>query len=370
MLSDVAPFLKRLSYGQSLSVEETRLALNTIGDEDRITDPETSDGLYFLALTMGLMAKGPSVDELYGLVLSLRDKSANFSIDLDPRLVTDVSGTGGDRVKTLNVGTTASFVIAASGAFVAKQTTRAYTGKSGSADIFTRLGFDVMSCADREKIEDCLVTVGLTAFHPPALSADLRYRAEFLKKLKNVGLLYLTPWHLVAWVHAPLEMGSRVYGVFDGSYLHPLAKIFQRLGYERALVVNGLDGLDELSNLGPTRVCELRDGEIVERTVTPEELGVTRSEVDAVRVSGRQESFQDFLAILYGRCAGAKRDLVAINAGAALYAMGRAETLREGTELALALIEDGAGARKLEAFARYHGCIDKLDGWREAYDLS
>src|SRR6266568_8711994 len=118
MLSDITPVLRKIAYQQHLSAEEARRALNLIGDEDAITDPQNSDGMYFLALTFGIMAKGLTADELYGFVLSLEDKSVSFPLDIDPANVTDISGTGGDAIKTFNIGTTASFVIASAGVYM------------------------------------------------------------------------------------------------------------------------------------------------------------------------------------------------------------------------------------------------------------
>jgi anthranilate phosphoribosyltransferase len=364
MLSEIAPLLRKLSYRENLSTEEARRALNVIGTEDVINSSSESNGFYFLALTLGLMAKGPTVDELFGLASSIRDNSVPFHWTIDPSEVVDVSGTGGDRIKTLNVGTAASFVLAAAGLHVAKQATGAYTGTTGSADVFRELGLDVFSLREPQVVEQCLKAVGVSGFYPPAFSEGFSSRIAFLQKLRRIGLLYLTPWHLVAWAPSPVAMSSRLYGVFAAEYVEPMAQVFGKLGYSRGLVVHGLDGLDEVSTIGRTRVCELREGATEIYEIEPEDLGLARSESRDIRTASREESLESFFRVLLNADHGPKRDLVAANAGAALYAAGKAKNLREGVDRAMGLLTSGAVAERLERFCSYMGSSDRLDSWR------
>ncbi len=365
MLSDVAPLLRKLSYRESLSAKEAKRALDVIGAEDIVSDSGESDGLYFLALTLGLMAKGPTADELFGLASSIRDNSTRFQWIIDPSDIIDVSGTGGDRIKTLNVSTAASFVIAAAGLRVAKQSTGAYTGKTGSADIFRELGLDVFSIKDPQAIERCLREVGISGFYPPAFSEHFKQRVAFLQKLRRVGLLYLTPWHLVAWVPSPAPISSRLYGVFSAEYVEPLAQVFDKLGYHRALVVHGLDGLDEVSTIGRTLICELRDGRIETYEIRPADLGLKQAELKDIVTTSREESLKSFFRVLFNYDDGPRRDLVAANAGSALYIAGKVESLYEGVELALKLLTSGAAGERLERFCSYMGTSKRLAEWRE-----
>jgi anthranilate phosphoribosyltransferase len=369
MLDDIAPLLRKISYRDDLSAEEAKLALDVIGSEDRISATSDSDGFYFLALTFGLMAKGPTTEELFGLAASIRDNSARFSWSIDPEETIDVSGTGGDRIKTLNVGTAVSFVLAAAGLKVAKQATGAYTGKTGSADIFRELGLDVFSVKDPGEVERCLKQVGVSGFYPPAFSTNFDLRISFLQKLRRIGLLYLTPWHLVAWVPSPVSMASRLYGVFAAEYVEPLAQVFKKLGYRRALVVHGVDGMDEVSTVGSTLVCELRDGEIRTYEIEPADLGLARAEPGDIATQSREESLAGFFQVLHDRDHGPRRDLVAANAGAALYIAGKAGSLQEGVGRALHLLSSGAAAQKLEDFCRYHGAAGRLESWRDRLGL-
>jgi anthranilate phosphoribosyltransferase len=369
MLSDVSLLLRKLSYRESLTAEEAKRALDVIGAEDVIHHPESSDGLFFLALTLGLMAKGPTVDELYGLALSIRDNSVRFDFDVDPGNVIDVSGTGGDRLKTLNVSTAACFVLAGAGVHVAKQATGAYTGTVGSADIFRELGLDIFTVTDPSQVERSLLELRVAGFYPPAFSTGFRNRVNYLQKLRKLGLLYLTPWHLVAWVPSPVPMTSRVYGVFGAEYVEPLARVFDRLGYRNGLVVHGMDGLDEVSTVGKTKICEFRDGVLEVYEIAPEDLGLPTARREDVESRGREDNLESFFRVLLGAGAEHRRDLVAANAGAALYAIGKAPTLRAGVVLALETLENGSAARALERFCLYHGAAERLDGWRERIGL-
>ncbi len=386
-LAAIAPYLKKIAYGESLDVGEARMALNIIGDQDLITDPVHSDGLYMLALTLGIMAKGPTADELFGFVQSISDNSIRFAApDLEEKMI-DISGTGGDRIKTFNVGTVASFVLAAGGLFVAKQATRGYTGFTGSANIFQELGLDPFSLS-ADRVVDLLRKTGMVALYTPAYSRGLKNRIDFLTKLKNIGLAYPTPWHLVSWVYSPFALRYRLYGVFRKDYVMILAELFQKLGYERVLVCHGLDGLDEVSNVGATYVAELRNKTIEESEVQPEDLGISRARAEDIQTLsaseliefenpntdsnrkaslaelGRQRNIETCFRILLGKERGAKLDLVLVNAGAAFYVAGVRPSIREGVNFARELIEDGKAQKKLEEFVGAIGKSALLHSWR------
>jgi anthranilate phosphoribosyltransferase len=373
MLTQTAAILRQLAYRQDLTSEESRWLLSTICAEDIITDDQRSDGLYLTALTFGVMAKGPTSDELYGFVLSLAEQSVSLESRVAASQVVDVSGTGGDRIKTFNVGSAVSVVLAAAGAYVAKQATRAYTGFTGSADVFSQLGADVFSQAP-EKVVACLEQTGLAVFHTPSLSPKLKNRLSFLTKLANVGLLYPTLWHLVSWIHSPFKMDNRLYGVFDRRYLDPVAETFLKLGYRRVMVVHGADGLDEISNVGETHIAEVADGKISYWTLSPESCGIRRAPIDGIQLCPsnpgpgsrrevQQRALRCFFEVLYGRERGPKRDLVLINAGAAFYLCGKVRSIAEGVEMAAATIDSGATVGKLREFADFWGALTRLGEW-------
>jgi anthranilate phosphoribosyltransferase len=380
---DAARLLRNVAYGGHLSVNEARTVLDEIEDNDVVSDTRHTDGVLLAAFTFGLMARGPTVDELAGIVESIARKSPIFPISLDRQRVIDISGTGGDALKTLNVGSAASFIVAAGGGIVAKQATRSYTGPSGSADLFRALGLDVMA-PDLPTVERLLAAVDLAAFYTPAYTKEFSSRLSFLHKLTTVGFTYPTPWHLVAWVYSPIDMANRLYGVFDDRYRTPLAELFRRRGYERIMVVYGEPGIDEISVVGDTTVTEIRDGVQREYVLSPEDLGVNRAqpadlcvytpeeetllnsvqaspqEVARIKRRAAREMAPRVLRVLYGADDGPQQAFVAVNAGAALYLCGIAPTIRDGVALSLNLINSGEVRRRVEAFADTLNCRERL----------
>jgi len=323
---------------------------------------DEDDEYYFTtAFSMGLMAKKPTVAELKGFVLSFEDRSLSLSPSIDTNQLIDISGTGRDDVKTPNIGTTASFVMAAGGLFVGKQSTRGYTGATGSRDMFTRLGIDVpMSGGDPKSVEEGIEDNKIYPFYYPSFSDAFDNRVGFFSKLKESGLTFVTPWHLASWVHSPLDLKYRVYGMLTDDYLEDFAYLFKELGYEHVLVVHGMDGIDEVSNVGKTKISELKGGSVETYTVSPNDLGVSKSSVDEVTSGGAKQNVLDFIRIIYNIDTGAKRDLVAVNAGASLYTANVTSSIEKGTEYALEIIESGDAARKLEQLVEYAGDPDKL----------
>lgn len=359
MSKEVASMLRKLSYGETLTAEETRKAFNVIGDED-------TESYYYLALTFGLMTRGPTVEELYGVCLDRADRVIKIPTNIDPEKIMDISGGGGGKISTFNVSTAAAFVIAAGDVYVAKQAAPAVTGFIGGRDLLNELGVDIpLSDGDPSIVKECLENIGIAPYYYTAFSSE-RFR-NFLRwrdTIKRIGLGYLTPWHLVSFVVSLVDMRNRVYGLFTDKYLRALAELFNKFGYRRALIVHGLDGLDELSNVGPTKVCELRDGYIQEYTITPEELGVRKATPEAIKAVSREANIIDFLKVIYKVDKGAKRDLVAINAGAGFYVAGQVRTFKEGVKLAISLLNTGKVGAKLESLVSFFKNEEKLKKWK------
>ena len=385
--TEMIRLLRKMAYGEHLRQAESGAALDTIESVDRILSDDHSDGIYFAAFTFGLMARGPTVEELAGIVDSIGRKSVRFDVALPRRSVIDVSGTGGDRLKTINVGSLASFVIAAGGGIVAKQATRSYTGPTGSSDVFAALGLDVTD-PDEARLKRLLHETGVAAFYTPAFTNKFDSRLAFLRKLNQLGFTYPTPWHLVAWVYSPIDMANRLYGVFDDRYRTVLAELFKRRGYERVMVVHGEPGIDEISVVGETSVTEISNDVQREYVLTPAELGLDQASEDAVSVYTRTErhllassgatraDLQRMrkrvlretplvaLRVLYGEEKGAQQALVAANAGAGLYLCGQANTLRDGVRMGIELLDTGAVRRRVELFADTLGTRPALERLR------
>jgi anthranilate phosphoribosyltransferase len=359
MLKEIASLIYKVSNRENLTSEETRKAFNVLAKED-------SDGYYYLAFTLGLMAKGPSIDELYGICQSFDDRATKLNLAVDPRDITDLSGTGGDQVKTINVSTAASFIVAGAGLCVAKQAFKSFTGITGSIDVFQELGINVpLTNGNPKLVERALEKIGIAPYYYPAFSKEFTNRVNFIKKMREIGITFLTPYHLLAFAYSPIKMEARIYGVFSDKYLLILAKVLRRLGFKRGMVVHGVDGLDEVSNIGTTKICEFTEDNFDKYSVTPEELGIRKAKFEDIQAISREQNIIDFLKILYGQEKGPKRDIVLINAGASLYITGRAKNLKEGKELAESIVEEGKASQKLETLVSFMGEPSKLERWKK-----
>ena len=358
-LKSVVPLLRRMQGGEDLTSEEAFDALDTILEYD-----ET--GYYYLALNFGIMIKGPTADELYGFCQTYDKRSVKLQPDVPYELITDLSGTGGDRLKTFNVGTTASFIVAAAGLYVAKQTFRSFTGVSGSSDIFEAFGVHVpFADGDPQEVERTLEQVGIAAYYYPSFGTGLATWPRVEKKFIDAGLTFLEPPHLIAFAYAPVKMKSRVYGVFSEQYLEVLARLLRKLGFERGMTVHGLDGIDEVSNIGETRICEFEGDRIHSYTIAPHDLGLKKATYDDIKGASREQSIIDFVSILFGLERGPKLDIVLANAAATLCVTGKAKSLKEGVAVARSIIDDGLASDKLEALVHLKGAPEELGRWKK-----
>lgn len=355
MLTDILPLIQKVSERQNLSVEEALEAYDTCFREDL-------DSYYLFVLNMGLHTKGETSDELLGLCKSIESVSPRIEVSIDPNNMIDVSGTGGDRIKTFNVSTCVAFVVASAGIVVPKQAFFAVTGYSGSADLLQVFGVDTIGIsASSERVRDILERVGIVPYHLllhlPEEFAGMR---NWITKRREIGLNYVTPFHFVAFAYAPVPINRRIYGVFDERYLRLLAELYQKLGYQKGLVFHGEGGLDEISNIGPTKICEFRGEDIEEYTVTPSDLGIREAKSTDILARSKESNVQDFLRILYGQETGPKKDLVLANAAAAFYVMDKVSSLKDGVALAASLLDQGKPREKLEQLVAYCGDREEL----------
>ena len=189
----------------------------------------------------------------------------------------------------------------------------------------------------------------------------------WLKKVPETGLNFTTIYHLASNAYSPINMKRRIYGVFDEKYLKPLAELFQKLRYTKFLVFNGEDGLDEISNIGETRIIEFYYNKFKNYTITPENLGIKKTNADEIKGKSKEENIKDFLNIIYGKEKGAKMDLALINAGAAFYVMDAVNSLKDGVKLGLDLINNNVVAKKFENYVKDYGDINKLNELKKKY---
>ncbi|HWO43507.1 MAG TPA: anthranilate phosphoribosyltransferase [Candidatus Eisenbacteria bacterium] len=289
-----------------------------------------------------LRMKGETVQEITGAARVMREKAHRVRIDGGP--VLDTCGTGGDQKGTFNISTTSAFVVAGAGVKVAKHGNRSVSSQSGSADVLAALG--VRIDAPKERVEACIAEVGIGFLFAPLLHEAMKYAVQ---PRRDIGIR--TIFNLLGPLTNPAMATHQLIGLYSGALVGVIARVLKNLGSARAMVVHGLEGLDEISLCGPTRVAELRDGEITEYTITPEQLGLKACGLDELRCSGAEESAAIVRRVLAGD-KGPARDIVLLNSGAALYVSGKAASLDKGIRLAEESIDSGKAREKLERLAQ------------------
>ncbi len=323
-----------VASGRDLSLEDSSAVLSEImaGNASEIQ---------IAAFLIALRTKGETVDELAGLARTMRALAARVEVGRDGLL--DTAGTGGGR-RTFNVSTTAALIAAGAGCTVAKHGNRSATGLSGSADVLEALGARIDLAPDA--VAACIEQVGFGFMFAPAHHQATRYVVPVRREL---GVR--TIFNFLGPLTNPAGATRQVVGVSDSSYLETMAGALARLGTEHALLVSGEDGVDELSISAPTVVVEVIGGQLRRYTITPEEVGLRRAPAEAVPGGDPRQNAEIASRIFAGE-PGAPRALAVLNAGAAIYAGGGADSLAGGVRAAEATIDSGAAAEALERFVR------------------
>ncbi len=289
------------------------------------------------AILIALRTKGETVQEIAGLARTMRAMATPVRVDRDD--LVDTAGTGGGR-PTFNVSTTAAIIAAGAGCAVAKHGNRSATGLSGSADLLEALG--VRIDLGPEAVARCIVEAGFGFMFAPAHHGATRHVIPVRKELA-----VRTIFNFLGPLTNPAGAPRQVIGVSDPRYLETLARALALLGTRRALVVSSADGLDEMSTSDTTRVVEVDAGDVRSYEVTPEAVGLPRATLADVAGGVPERNAEITRAILAGE-PGPRRDLAVLNAGAAIYAAGRADDLQDGVRAAEAAIDDGRAAAALE----------------------
>ena len=323
----------KLSKKQNLGYEEAEAVMDEIMS-GKATPVQMSAYLTALAL------KGETIEEITASAAGMRAHCIKLLHDMD---VLEIVGTGGDGSSSFNISTTASLVIAAGGVPVAKHGNRAASSKSGAADVLEALGVKIS--IPPEKSEELLKTIGICFLFAQNYHIAMKYVAPIRKEL---GIR--TVFNILGPLSNPAGANMELMGVYDEALVQPLAQVMANLGVTRGMVVYGQDSLDEISMSAPTSVCEIKDGTFTSYELTPEQFGYTRCEKETLQGGTPQENAAITRAILEGRESGAKRQAVCLNAGAALYIAGKADTMEAGVKMAESLIDSGAALKKLEEF--------------------
>ena len=327
--------LRKAASGQALAAGEAERALEEI--MSGVASPEVT-----AALLTALRVKGESVGEIVGFARAMRHFASKVEA---PEDVVDTCGTGGDAKGTINVSTAAAFVARGAGVTIAKHGNRAATSLAGSADVLEALGAEID--LGPKEVGRCIREAGVgfmfARTHHPAMRHVVPVRAE---------LPFRTIFNLLGPLTNPAGARRQIVGVFGAGYVRPMAEALGGLGAEKALVVHGRDGLDEITVTGPTLVAEVSGGEVSEYEISPQELGLGRHEPDGLLGGDARTNARILRDVFSGEENGAARDVVLANAGAAIYVAAQAGTLREGVRLAEESISTGAASKALDAFVR------------------
>jgi anthranilate phosphoribosyltransferase len=296
------------------------------------------------AIMIGLRVKKETIGEIAAAAEVMREFATKVAVK-DADALVDIVGTGGDGARTFNISTASTFVCAAAGARIAKHGNRAVSSKSGSADLLEALGVNLQ--LKPEQIAASIAATGVGFMFAPNHHGAMKHAAPVRREL---GVK--TIFNILGPLTNPANAKQHLVGVFHPDLVGIEVRVLERLGSRRALVVHGLEGMDEISISGPTMVGELKDGAVREYTITPQDVGLPAHAIDAIRVDGVDQSKAMVLAALSNE-PGAARDIVALNSGASIYAAGLAASVADGVKKAQAVIASGAARKKMDEFVAF-----------------
>ncbi|MBN2251750.1 MAG: anthranilate phosphoribosyltransferase [Candidatus Altiarchaeota archaeon] len=325
--------------GKDLTSEEAEKALKAIMSGE-------SNDIEIAAFLTGLKMKGETAEEIAAFAKVMR----RFAVKINPKVsgtLVDMCGTGGDRSNTFNISTTAMFIVAGAGITVAKHGNRAMTSKCGSADVLECLGIDLST--QPEKIQKCIEDVGIGFMFAPMHHSATKHVMPVRKALG-----YRTVFNMLGPLTNPANAKAQLMGIYEPGLTEKIAEVFRILGLEKAMVVHGEPGIDELSTLGRTKVSELKDNKVNTYYITPEKLGLKKAEIKDL-LGGRPETNAKILSdILKGEDKGPKRDIAVLNAAGGIVVGGEAEDLAEGIEIAKEALDSGKAYGKLTEYIEYN----------------
>jgi anthranilate phosphoribosyltransferase len=342
---------------QSLAQPDMRLYIQKLVDRKDLTRPEAEDAMRYImsgratqsqigGFLTAMRMKGVSVPEITAFAYVMREFAARISPCVDRPLV-DMCGTGGDEIKTFNISTAASFVVAGAGVPVAKHGNRSVTSKSGSADVLEALGARIdLPPADVERM---IESIGFGFMFAPVFHSAMKHA---LGARKEIGIR--TIFNLLGPLTNPASAKAQVMGVYDGNLVEPIGRVLANLGVQRALVVHGVGGLDEVSTFGLTRVCEVNNSRTFAYTIDPQEAGISRASVSDLAGGDARANAAIVTDILRGK-RGPRRDIVVLNSACGIYVGGAARSIKEAIEVAEASIDSGRAHEKLNEYVRYTG---------------
>ncbi|MGD8743753.1 MAG: anthranilate phosphoribosyltransferase [Granulosicoccaceae bacterium] len=288
---------------------------------------------------IGLRMKGETVDEITAAASVMRELATGVRVSGEH--VVDIVGTGGDSANTFNISTASTFVVAAAGGIVAKHGNRSVSSKSGSADLLEAAGVNLELTP--QQVEQCIEQIGVGFMFAPLHHSAMKHA---IGPRREMGVR--TIFNVLGPLTNPAGAPNQLLGVFSDELVEPLAEVLKALGSNHVLVVHSEDGMDEISIAAPTKVAELRNGAITTYTITPEQFGIERGDINALTVDSAQQSLAIVKRVLDNE-SGPARDIVVLNAGAAIYAADLVDSLEAGINKAQEVIASGAARDKLDA---------------------
>ncbi|MBF0265222.1 MAG: anthranilate phosphoribosyltransferase [Gammaproteobacteria bacterium] len=291
-------------------------------------------GAFLVALRM----KGETADELTGAATVMRELSTKVSVNGDH--IVDIVGTGGDGLKTFNISTTCCFVVAAAKGIVAKHGNRSVSSTSGSADLLEAAGVNLN--LSHEQVAQCIEQVGVGFMFAPLHHSAMKHA---IGPRKELGLRSI--FNLLGPMTNPAGAANQLLGVFSSDWLQPMAQVLKNLGSEHVMVVHSNDGMDEISICAPTKVCELKNGELNSYEINPEDYGLKHDSLNSLVVNSAEESLALVKSVLNNEDSAAK-DIVILNAGAAIYCANLVDSIDEGITKAKEVIANGSAKQKLD----------------------
>lgn len=328
--------LSSLLRGESLTAEEAAEVMAIIMRGD-------ATSAQIAAILTALRMKGETVAEITGFARVMRE----MALRINPRCdnLIDTCGTGGDRLKTFNISTTAAFVVAGAGVAVAKHGNRSVTSKSGSADVLEALGINL--AVTPAQVSACIEEIGIGFLFAQHFHPAMKYAAPVRRE---IGIR--TVFNILGPLTNPASARYQLLGVYDAALTEPLAQVLGQLGSTRAFVVHGLIGLDEWSTAGRTQVSELSNGTVKTYTLSPQDVGLPEATPEELAGGNPAENAELMERLLQGE-SGPRRNIVMINAAAALVAVGQATKISDGLELAARALDSGAAMEKLQALREF-----------------
>lgn len=323
-------------------VEHRDLSQSEMTDVMRIVMGGNATQAQIGGFLVGLRMKGETVSEIAAAATVMRELATRVTIDV-PNLV-DTCGTGGDSCGTFNISTASALVVAAAGGHVAKHGNRAVSGKSGSADVLEAAGVNLDLTADQ--VARCVRELGVGFMFAPMHHGAMKHA---IGPRREMGVR--TIFNLLGPLTNPAGAPNQVIGVFSDQWLKPVAQVMAQIGSRHVLVVHATDGLDEISIGAPTRVAELKAGEVSTYEIAPEKFGMKRADIKQINAQTPQESLEIIQRVLDGET-GPASDIVALNAGAAIYASGLTSTLADGVEKARLTLRAKSARAKLDDLVR------------------